>query len=238
MRTSAVLWLCLRLVDAIALLAPADERGGWKQEWRAELWYRARVLPASRAMGAAAAARLLVRTLGAVWDALDLRIGGYDRAAAEAGALGRRWRDRPLAASAALACVALGITGTSLVLAVGTLAARGSRTAAWASLPATGRHMVAAVAFAAGMGLLVAAAAAAHRLLADAPALPPRRARLLETLAVAAAAGILSRAALEIGPAADALAPVPELGSAWLLVWLASLAALALIHARGAPARR
>lgn len=151
-RGPAGLALALWVVDAAARLAPAEARAGLRGEWKAELWHRAHRLRRDGRWGTAAAAALLLRSLGAAADALDLRFCGRDGSA------------DPWVEGARSARFAGALFCTALAVAVGAFAC-----ALASILPGTvhggDRVFIVAVGALWSGGLAVASACAAYRIL-------------------------------------------------------------------------
>ena len=60
----------LWLINFIGLIVPGRLRAAWRQEWEAELRYRAEQLAAWDRLNRSTKLDLLRRSLGAFWDAL------------------------------------------------------------------------------------------------------------------------------------------------------------------------
>lgn len=252
--------LSLRIVDLVALLVPAAERADFRREWRAELWHRCDRLSRRGQLTRQAGTLLVLRCCGALFDALDLRLGGADGWAVELEGILSRWNRRVGATAAALLCVTLGIAGEAMVVSMARVT-MDKRAAAWQGLGGDVRSMLLAVAGLWSVWLLVAAALAARSLLsvhgptpgwAPVPARTGRRARLLEAGLVALVSLWLARWLTPL--ALDRLlagfaagAPEPALAHAAgehlaltvLGVWSCASLLFAVLHARGpVPLRR
>ncbi|HEX8361803.1 MAG TPA: hypothetical protein VF613_16920 [Longimicrobium sp.] len=226
----AALALALRVVDAAARLAPATERAGLRGEWRAELWHRTQRLQREGRWTAAAAAALLLRSLGSVPDALDLRLCGPDGAAdpwAEGARAGRRLAGH----SAALLCAALAIAVAAFTCALASTLLAGGAPPAWTRIDGGARAFILGVAALWSVALVGGSILAAQRLS------PTPSSALL------AASGLLGLCLALLGAtrAASAAAPASILATAdlplraalaWLAVWSTSVLAFSTLHRR------
>lgn len=155
-REPAGLALALFVVDAAALLAPAGARAGLRGEWKAELCHRAHLLRRDGRWGAKAAAALLVRSLGTVADALDLRFCGPD-GAADPWMEGARVGARAARFAGALLCTALAVAVGAFACALASILPGNIHGATRTFIVATGALW--------SGGLAAASAGAAYRIL-------------------------------------------------------------------------
>ncbi len=64
------LLVCAAMVEAASWLVPGDQRLGWKQEWRAELWHRWQFLTHAQVWNIRESLLLVRRCMGIFPDAL------------------------------------------------------------------------------------------------------------------------------------------------------------------------
>jgi hypothetical protein len=236
MSAHLTLAVALRVVGAAARLAPASERAALLGEWRAELWHRAHRLQREGRWNPATAAALLLRSLGSIPDAVDLRLCGPD-GAADPWAEGARAGRRLAGYSAALACAALAVAVSAFTCALASALMSGGAPPAWTRIDAVARTFVLAVAALWSVALVGGSSLAAHRL---SPATRPG--------AMLSASGLLGLCLALLGAtqAASAAAPTSILATAdlplraavaWLAAWTTSVLAFSTLHRRPAPAR-
>lgn len=222
-RTPAALAVALRVVDAAARLAPATERPGLRGEWRAELWHRAHRLQREGRWGPAPAAALLLRSLGSIPDALDLRLCGPD-GAADPWIEGARAGRRVARITTALLCTALAVSVAAFTCALASTVVSADGPPAWSRIDPGARAFILAIGALWSMALVAASALAARRL---APA----------TGRTTAASGILSLSLALLGAtqasggAGLAAAALPaRTAAAWLAIWSVSIVAFAVLR--------
>jgi hypothetical protein len=242
--------LAARIVEIASRLIPTAARSDWEREWRAELWHLYRELEASGGPSAWEQAAFVRRSVGAVFDALQVRLGDADLWHESVSAVVGGWARRPGSVGLALFLLSVGIAGDALLVAFGSvmIQAPGS---IWRSLAIEIRLLILGVAIVCGVSLIGTSAAAAARLLGPVPRSSNRGgAQIVETLLVAGVTGWFAhwfaefyvRAAVPAYPSGWA-APA-DLGAAvtpaWVLSWLCGLAALTglRIGRRGATGPR
>jgi hypothetical protein len=227
-RTPLALRMALRVVDGAARLAPATERAGLRGEWRAELWHRTQRLQRDGRWSRAEATRLLLRSLGSLADALDVRFCGPD-GAADPWVEGARTGRRLAAYAAALACAVLAVSAGAFACALASVLLSGGGPPSWSRIDAVSRFFILAIGALWSVGLVAGSAIAARRLL---PSGTRPDARWM--MAASGALG-LCLALLAASRAASAAAPHSFLATAelpartalaCLAMWCASAAAL------------
>jgi hypothetical protein len=233
MSARLILAVALRVVEAAARLAPATERAALLGEWRAELWHRAQRLQREGRWNPATAAALLLRSLGSVPDAVDLRLCGPD-GAADPWVEGRRLAGT----TAALLCATLAVAASAFTCALASALLSGGAPPAWTRIDAVARTFILSIAALWSVALVGGSTLAAHRL---SPATRPG--------AILSASGLLGLCLALLGAthAASAAAPTSILATAdlplraalaWLAAWTTSALAFSTLHRRPAPARR
>jgi hypothetical protein len=236
---SLVLATALRLVGLAGLMVPRALRDDWKREWRAELWHLHRSVE-ERSIREDSA--FVLRSLGSVLDALQLRAGDAQTWSESASAVVGRWARHSPSVTVALLFLSIGIAADALLLAFGRVALA-IPLSAWPGVVAEGRPLILGVALSCGVGMIVASAAAAAQLLGagEGANRGDASARVVETLLIAGVTAWLARWLVVFGmrtltlPESSWLAAA-ELGaaatSAWLVSWLLGLTLLVLVRSR------
>ena len=238
--TPALLALATHVVGAAGRLVPTALRGDWEREWNAELWHLYRSLEAQGRPSARDRAAFVLRSVGSVFDALQLRLGDAQSWGESLSAVAARWGQHPRSVATALLFLSLGIAADALLIASGHVMVEDPRSV-WSSLVSERRFLILTIAVMCGVSLIVASAAAAAQLLASADRLSHGQNRVLvvETLLIASVTGWVGRwfAAFGMRTAipGEWLASV-DLGAAvttgWIVSWICGLTVLAVLRAR------
>lgn len=230
-RPPAALALALHVVNAAARLAPATERPGLRGEWRAELWHRALRLQREGRWGPAPAAALLLRSLGSIPDAVDLRLRGPD-GAADPWIEGARAVRRVAGFTAAVLCAALAISVAAFTCALASTFVPPGGSPAWSRMDAGARVFILATGILWSVALVAASARAAHRL-------TPSTGGMMGASGALSLALALLGALHASGGAALATAALPaRTAAAWLAAWSASVVAFAVLRPAAHPRAR
>jgi hypothetical protein len=236
--------LAVRIVGIAGRLVPTGSRDDWEREWRAELWHLSRELEACGGPSAWQRVAFVRRSLGAVADALQLRLGDAQLWRDNVSAVAAAWGRRPGSVGLALFLLSLGIGGAALLVAFGGVMIEAPRSV-WGNLVTETRLLILGVAAACGVLLIVTSAAAAARLLGPAGCASDRDgAWIVETVLVGGATGWLARWFAELY-VRTAMAPYPTgwvgstdlaaaVTSACVLSWLCGLALLTGLRMRRA----
>jgi hypothetical protein len=241
--TPAVLALAMRVVGTAGRLVPAALRSDWKREWNAELWHLYRSLEVQGRLSAWERAAFVLRSLGSVFDALQLRLGDTQLWSESFSAVATRWGQHPRSVATALLFLSLGIAADALLIAFGHILIEAPRSV-WGSLTSETRFLILSIAVMCGVSLIVASAAAATQLLRPADRFPhgQNRVWVVETLLVAGVTGCVGRwcAAFWMRTAipphwSESLASV-DLGAAvttaWVVSWICGLTVLTVLRVR------
>ena len=231
-----LLALAVRVVGIAGRLVPTALRGDWEREWHAELWHLYHALEARGSLTARERAAFVLRSVGSVFDALQLRLGDAQLWSESLSAVATRWGQHTPSVATALLFLSLGIAADALLIASGHLlvVAPGS---VWSGLAGETRFLILGVAVMCGVSMIVTSAAAAAHLLGlpDPSRDHHNRVWVVETLLVAGVTGLLGRwfAAVVMR---DAISPSVDLGaavtSAWVVSWVCGLAVLTVLRLR------
>jgi hypothetical protein len=240
--TPVVSALAAHIVRIASRLVPSPARSEWEREWRAELWHLYRELKARGGPSAWEQVAFVRRSLGAVFDALQLRFGDAQLWRESVSDVAERWERRPRPVAAALLFLSIAIAADGLLLAYGhvMVEAPGS---VWGNVASETRVLILGVAASCGISLIVASAATATRLLGSTDrSCHHSGVWVVETVLVAGITGWVGRWIAEFF-ARSAFPPDPriwpaslDLGAAvttaCILSWLSGVAVLAGLRAR------
>jgi hypothetical protein len=244
-----VLALAVRLVGIAGRLVPIALRGDWEREWRAELWHLYRSLQAQGRLSGRERAAFVLRSVGSVADALQLRLGDAETWSESFSAVETHWRRHTPSVTIALLFLSLGMAADALLLAFGRLML-GVPRSEWSTLSGETRLLILGIAITCGVSLIVASAAAATRLLGSVDASPRvhRSVWVMETVLVAGVttwvggwfAAFGMRAIPSPSPAwLSAVDLGPAVTNAWLVSWICGLTVLTVLRVprRGGTSR-
>jgi hypothetical protein len=241
--TPVVSALAAHIVRIASWLIPSSARGEWKREWRAELWHLYRELKARGGPSAREQVAFVGRSLGSVFDALQLRFGDAQLWRESVSGVAERWERQPWSVAAALLFLSIAIAADGLLLAYGhvMVEAPGS---VWGNVASETRVLILGVAAMSGIGLIFASAATATQLLGSVDRSSHHSGVwVVETVLVAGITGWVGRWIAEFF-VRTAFPPDPrswpasvDLGAAvttaCVLSWLCGVAILAGLRARG-----
>jgi hypothetical protein len=159
--------LAAHIVRIASRLIPSAARGEWEREWRAELWHLYSELKARGGPSAWEQVAFVRRSLGSVFDALQLRFGDAQLWRESVSDVAERWERQPLSVAAALLFLSLAIAADALLLAFGHVMVEAPRSV-WGNLVSETRILILGVAATCGISLIVASAATATQLLGSA----------------------------------------------------------------------
>lgn len=240
--TPAALTLAVRVVRAAGQLVPAFLRADWEREWHAELWHLYHSLEAQGRLSAAERVAFVLRSLGSVSDAVQLRLGDAQLWSESFSVVATHWVRHRRSVATALLFLSLGIAADALLLACGHVMVDAPRSV-WSSLASETRFLILGIAITCGVSLIVASAAAAAQLLGPADRFPHGQTRVwvLETLLVAGVTGWLGRwfaaffAHQAVPPDSGGGLASVDLGAAvtsgWAVSWLCGLTVLTVLTA-------
>jgi hypothetical protein len=238
----SVFLLAARIVGLASRLTPRAVRSEWEREWRAELWHLYRELEARGGPSAWDRAAFVRRSLGSVFDALQLRVGDAQLWRECVSDVAGHWQRHPAAVAAALVLLSLGIAVDAVLVAYGLIMVEAPRSV-WGSLGSDTQFLILSVAAMCGVSLIVASGAAAAQLLGSADRSPDRDGVwVVETMLVAGITGWVGRWFAEF-VVRTAIPPYPggsltsvDVGAAvttaWVLSWLCGVAILTGLRAR------
>jgi hypothetical protein len=241
--TPVLLALAMRVVRTAGRLVPTALRADWEREWGAELWHLYHSLEAQGRLSVYERAAFVLRSVGSVIDALQLRLGDGQLWRESFSAVAIRWGQHPRSVATALLFLSLGIAADALLIASGHVMVEDPRSL-WRSVPGETRFLILGLAITCGVSLIVASAAAAAQLLGSADRFPhgQNRAWLAETLLVAgvtgwvghwlAALGMRSASSPQFGEWLASTDLGAVMTSAWVASWLCGLTALIILHVR------
>jgi hypothetical protein len=241
--TPALLTLAVRLVGIAGRLVPTALRSDWEQEWHAELWHLYRSLEVQGRVSAYNRATFVLRSVGSILDAIQLRLGDPQPWGESFRAVVNSWGQRPGSVTMGLLVLSVGIAADSLLLACAQVMVEDPHSV-WGSLGSGTRFLILGVAITCGISMMLASAAAAAQLLgstdrsrADEPGIP-----VVETLLIAGITGWVGRWCAAVRMRTETAPPFAEwlasedLGtavtSAWVVSWIAGLTLLTILRGR------
>ncbi|MEO6525760.1 MAG: hypothetical protein ABIP93_03980 [Gemmatimonadaceae bacterium] len=222
-------------------LVPTAAREEWQREWHAELWHRHHALEARGSRSRRDRAAFAVRSIGAIFDALQHRLGDVQSWRESFSTVAEHWGRRSPSVASGILLLSLGITADAMLIAA-SRTMLGAPHSEWSGLGRDARMQVLGIAICCGASLIVASAAVASRLLGT-PDPSTREAgrgsiRVAETLLVAGITAWVGRSLTVVGMYVvppPGWVPSESLGaivtSAWIVSWISGLSVLVALRA-------